>query len=185
MLTTVRSAPSPTTISTLSARVAEPTKRSTTVARLWAPAVMTAWLAVACSMSVPVRVTKTGRSSSASAGTDTANRWTLSCHTRAAMRSVGMNPLVPSNALSADSDSITTPSGASYSAPTPVPSSAASAWRPRSRLSGVKRQISSRPVGTGWSSTAKEPVGCRWESTRSTSSALATASSVIVTHSSL
>ena len=36
-----------------------------------------------------------------------------------------------------------------------------------SRLSGVKRQISSRPVGTGWSATSKEPCGCRWLSTLS------------------
>ena len=111
MLTTVRSAPSPTTISTLSASVAEPTKRSTTVARLWAPAVITAWVAVACSTSVPVSVTNTGRSSSASAGTVTAKRWPLSCQTRAAIRSVGTKPLDPSSALSAASDSNTTASG--------------------------------------------------------------------------
>ena len=43
---------------------------------------------------------------------------------------------------------------------------------PRSRLSGVKRQISSRPVGTAWSATSKEPTGCRWLSTLSTSRAV-------------
>ena len=67
------------------------------MARLCAPAMITECVAVAGSRSVPVSVTKTGRSSSASAGIVTAYRWPASCHTRAAIRSVGTKPLDPSS----------------------------------------------------------------------------------------
>src|SRR4051795_734951 len=36
---------------------------------------------------------------------------------------------------------------------------------PRSRLSGVNRQTSSRPVGIGWSARSKDATGCRWLAT--------------------
>src|SRR5690606_41759316 len=42
---------------------------------------------------------------------------------------------------------------------------------PASRLTGVKRQISSRPVGTGWSSSANDRGGCRWLATVSLAAA--------------
>src|SRR5919106_1578267 len=54
------------------------------------------------------------------------------------------------------------------------PSISTSAWppgvklplcSPLSRLSGVNRQISSIPRGTGWSASSKDPAGCRYEVT--------------------
>jgi hypothetical protein len=72
--------------------------------------------------------------------------------------------------------------GAPYDASPIVSTASASAspgWSssaPARRLSGVKRQISSRPVGIGWSSRSKELTGCRWLSTWSASRAEATAS---------
>ncbi len=42
---------------------------------------------------------------------------------------------------------------------------------PRSRLSGVNRQISSRPVGTGWSARSYDGGGFRWDTTGAPSAA--------------
>ena len=51
--------------------------------------------------------------------------------------------------------STVTPSG-SVGRPGQVPSEALPSSSPRSRFSGVKRQISSRPVGTGWSARSND-----------------------------
>ena len=51
---------------------------------------------------------------------------------------------------------------------------------PRSRLSGVNRQISSRPVGTGWSARSNDAAGWRWLATVSTALDRSAAGSVPV-----
>ena len=126
----------------------------------------------------------TGWSSTVSAGMVTLKIRLAACHTRAARRELGTNPLAPRSPLSTVSWSTATPSGAWASAWTVSAERSASWCRPRIRLSGVNRQISSRPVGTAWSSTSKEPSGWRWEETLAVSIASATAGvSVTVTTS--
>src|SRR3954467_3692190 len=56
---------------------------------------------------------------------------------------------------------VSTPSGVFQSIASAPGSKAASACSPRSRFMGVNRQISSRPCGTGWSSTSNDVTGCR------------------------
>src|ERR1700712_1255464 len=163
--TTVSSAPSPTTISTFSASVAVPRKRSTTRALEKAPARITRCPAEATSLPVPVSVTVVASSPVCSLGMSTRKIESAAAHARALTRSGGTSPEVPLDSWSVPTDSAVTPSAGCTSTSNARPSSGASWWIPRSRLSGVNRQTSSRPVGTTWSATSNDPSGCRWLST--------------------
>ena len=97
-------------------------------------------------------------------GTSTASAVPASCQPGRASRSLGTKPPTPrARAVGADRARCVTPSGACDSASTDVPDEIGVACRPASRLSGVNRQISSRPVGhrvVGERRTT--PAGCRW-----------------------
>ena len=165
-----------------------PWKRSTTVDFENAPARTTRWPAEATSLPVPVRVTvvagPTGRST-CSLATSTRKTESAAAHARALTRSGGTRPEVPRDSWSTATLPALTPGAACTSTSKAWPSRAASSWMPRSRLRGVNRQTSSRPVGTTCSATSKDPTGCRWLSTFSgpISSASRTLSVATVTES--
>lgn len=108
----------------------------------------------------------TGASSCASAATSTNVTWPAWAAASAATRSTGAGP--PSaRASSAPIRLTVTPCGASTA--TSTSPWASPPWSsPRRRLSGVKRQTSSRPVGNGWSARSYEATGWRWDATVST-----------------
>src|SRR4051794_4977227 len=139
-----------------------------------APTVITTCPKTICSASLPLSVTSTGRSSSVSVGTSIRTAPPLWATARAAIRSLGAGP--PSAiAAAVVISAVVTPSGASTAQSRrergSSPSASGSSSSPRSRLSGVNRQTSSRPVGLGWSATSYEATGCRWDATVSTAAA--------------
>jgi hypothetical protein len=140
---------------------------STTIALLCAPNRIATWPASVTATSSPSRSTTIGSVTSVSAGTSISRLEGTSASTRAAQRVLGTRPEMPrrSRASSPDTPSMRTPSGVFHVHEVADRMNSASACRPLSRLSGVKRQISSRPVGTSWAATSNEPVGWRWLST--------------------
>ena len=97
----------------MSANVAEPWKRTTTVAVACAPTLTSSWRAIASAPPLPVIVMKTGSATSASAGTSTVNTRGAAAQVRALIRSVGTKPLRPRSEAETSTDSARTPSGAS------------------------------------------------------------------------
>ena len=140
----------------------------TTIALLWAPKRMATWPASVTETSSPSRSTTIGSATSVSAGTSMSRLEGTSASTRAAQRVLGTRPLMPRRRArlvaghALDANALGGVPGARGGADR---MNSASACRPLSRLSGVKRQISSRPVGTSWSATSNEPAGWRWLST--------------------
>ncbi len=105
---------------------------------------------------MPVRRMRTGSVSSASAGTSTTVTPSLCAAAAAAARSCGAG--TPSARHSwADIVEVVTPSGSRWSSASEAPV-ASSRKKTPSRSTGVKRQSSSRPCGTGKSATSKDVV---------------------------
>ena len=102
-----------------------------------------------------------------SAGTRTCSAWAVLFDATAEARSSGTSA-VPRGASPGASVPGKNSSGpvrsyvAAYSTVSPS-SVGASSCTPRRRLSGVNRQISSRPAGTGWSDRSNDATGWRWD----------------------
>ena len=132
------------------------------------------------------RSTSTGSAlaTSVSAGTSTSSVLGASASTRAADRVFGTRPEMPRSAWrsSPPTSSTRTPSAASTGRQRRRRRPArASSCRPRSRLSGVNRQISSRPFGTGWSASRTTPPGAGGEATRPSTAFCTAAAALSVT----
>ena len=124
------------------------------------------WPQTCCSADEPLSRMCTGSVGSASAAMSMSTALLALATASAEGRSLGRGS--PSSAASAAEISDTvTPAGTVVSQ-VRCASEATPSSKPRSRLSGVNRHTSSRPVGTGWSPRSYDGTGCRWLSTVST-----------------